>query len=532
VDARKLIVVALLAASMLIQPVLGHGIIVGTPLAIGLGFSQGTVAPVSSGIPVYTVGDQLWFKTYETGLVNVTLTQPQPGTVVSFFTDVPGNTTETLFTFSNTDPTGLWALAASNSTSGVRVQFYLVGGGAPTVLSGYGVNQDGDLALNYTLDSPSAYDVSACSTGSLSTSTVYAPIPAALGGGTLLLSLNGTTVSAVPQGGASPFTFWLGLSQDYAYQLNDTLTVVSRSMEVARTEPVQASGSLTKAFSTALLDELPMRTGQFTLTANFEGGQGVSVYDTSVLITGTGQWVWLQGCSSPANPLSTTATVNASLQTGPSLWPRYVYVLYQQLGVGLFSVVPVTVQPAAVEIDAAQWSEPLTDSQVQVLGASAYSVGNGTLYMLGTQYPLQVSVATPQTAPQEVEVAQPYSVTQVQVPANQVVVKTVSDGASVSGAVVTIEDANGTVAVETSVTGETVFYVPPGDFTVTGTYLGGAETTALTTDGTSGAGQSLQVTLQFAGGSGETLTYLLLAALGIGVILSGAVWVTVYRRRA
>jgi hypothetical protein len=535
VDTSKPLAVALLVILALIQPM--HGTIGqdGSQLPVGLGFNQSSVAPVGAGVPVYTVGDQLWFRSYTTGVVNVTVTPPESGSGQSFIvsSNIPGNTSEYLFAFSDTDTAGAWTLMASTSTQEVTIQFYLVSGGAPAVLSGYDVGAGGLLAMNYTLASTSAYDVSACTAGSQSTATVYVPVPTALGGGTLLLTLDGTSVSVIPQGSMSPFTFWLGLSQNYAYQLNDSLTaVVSKSTEVAQTEPVQVLGGVTGSFSTALHDDLPMRTGEFTLSANFEGSQGLSVHDTPVLVTGTGVWVWLQGCSEAANPLSTTVTVTASLQTGPSLWPRYVYMIYQQLGVELFSVAPVQVQPAAVEMVAPQWGDqPLTDSQIEVSGASQYAAGNGTVYLVGPQYPLQVSVATPQIAPQLVEVAQPYSETQVQVQADQIVVSTLSGGMALSGVEVTLEDSNGTVARETSAGGVAVFYVPPGNFTVLGTLEGVAESSGVTIHEATAAGQSLRVTLQFGGGSPSTLTYLLLVALGIGILINGIAWATVYRRR-
>lgn len=539
-DARKLFVAILLAAIMLIQPVHGQPAGAGgTGLPIGLGFSQNTVSPVGAGVPVYTVGDQLWFRAYETGDVNVTLTQPVSGTggSVSFTGTIPGNTSDSLFTFSNTDPSGAWQLTASNSSQSATVQFYLVSGGAPALLSGYTVGENGRLAMNYTLDSTTAYDVGACSAGNQSASTVYVPVPAALGGGTLLLTLNGTAVSVIPQGGSGSFTFWIGLSQDYAYQLNGSVTVVSKSMEVARTEALQVTGSLTSAFSTALLDELPMRTGQYTLSTNFETAQGVSASDNSVLLTGTGPWVWLRGCSAAADTLSSTVTVSASLQAGPSTWPRYVYVLYQQLGVGLFTIAPVNVQFAAVQVVAAPWGEPLTDSQVVVSGASQYAFSNGTIYIVGAQYPfgnqfpVQIRIATPQTPGQSLDLKLPYTVTQAQIPADKVVVRTTSDGSAVSGVVVSIGDSVGTLAVETSANGEAVFYLPPGNFTVQGSYGGVIESTELVMHEAAAAGQSLQVTLQFGSGTGGVVDNLLVALLGVGIVLSGIVWTMAYRRR-
>ncbi len=529
-DARRLTALAVLVLVAFIQP--AHGQAGGSPPpAIGLGFSSGTVGPLASGVPVYTVGDQLWFESYDAP-VNVTLTPPSlgGGTPQPFLVlDIAANASQSLLTFSNTDPSGLWSLTASTPGEATSVQFYLLDGGAPVQLSGYGLSSDGELSMNYTLESPSAYGVSACSAGNQSTATAYVPIPGRAGGGNLLLTLNGTSVSVVPQGSSGQFTFWMGLSQDYAYEL-DNATVVQRNMQAAQTEPVQVSGGLTGAFSTALLDSIPLRAGEFSLASHFESAQGVLTEETDVLVTGTGSWVWLQGCSTPQNPLSESVVLSASLQNGPSVWPRYVYMMYQELGVGLFSAAPVPLQPATVQVMSAGWNRPLTDSQVEVMGASQYSVGNGTVYLVGETFPFQVAVSTPQTSPQQVRVERPYSVTQVQVQADQLVVTTLSGGTRVSGVPVTLADSQGTVATENSSSGEAVFYVPPGDYTVTGAYAGAAQSSGVSSGGQT-AGQSEQVTLQFAAPASGTVTLALLALLGLGVVLSGAVWGAVYRMR-
>ncbi len=536
-DARKVLVVVVLAALMLLQPVRGQQLTgstsaISTP--IGLGFSKGTTAPVSEGVPVYVVGDQLWFDFYLPGTASISLTGPcAAGTSAtnncteSSFTD--GNSTALqLVTFSSADPTGLWTLTVVSGEQSWSVQFLLVAGGAPTQLSGYGINDDGVMSMTYTLSSDSAYDLSACTAGNQSTSTAYVPIPSAIGEGTLLLTLNGSSVSAIPQGNASDFDVSVGLSQAYGYQI-DNQTVVSRETQVAETQPVAVSGGIAGAFTTALDDLLPMRTGEYTLTVNFEAGQTVSVEDTDVLITGTGSWVWLQNCSPVSGELSNTVTVSGSLQEGSSVWPRYVYMLYEEYGVSLFSVVSVSPQPATVTLEAAQWDHQLTDSQIYVSGASGYSVGNGSVYILGTGYPLNVSVGTSQTNLSQVEIQRPYSTLQVQVPADMIAVDTVLGGTQLSGVVVSLTDAEGLVFAENSTAGVAVFYVPQGNYTVAASYDGMAQSRNLDTSAGS-AGQSFQATLQFGTGGGP-LVLALLAALGTGVIASGAVWTVVLRRR-
>jgi hypothetical protein len=533
VDVRRLLLVALLAGLVSTLPVRAQtNVPTASALPIGLGFSQASVAPTTAGVPVYTAGDQLWFKSYAPGMVNVTVTPPGSGAAVfRSLADIPSNTSELLLTFSSTDPAGTWSLNATSLTGTVAIHLLFVVGGASATLTGYGVGDDGDLVMNYTLDAPSAYGVSACAFGNQSTATAYVPVPSSVGGGTLLLNLTGSTVSVIPQETTSQFTFWLELSQDYAFQVNGSSAVVTREMEVAQTQPARISVGLSGSFSTALQDELPMRTGQFGLTAEFESAKGVSTYDTSILITGTGPWIWLESCPTSVDSVSTAVTVNASLRAGVSVWPRVVYMLYHEEGIELYSAIPATVRPAAVTMVASRWGEPLTESQIEVSGASEYAAGNGTVYLASANYPADISVATPQTNPQGVEVARPYSVLQVQVPADQIVVKVTSGGTAISGARVTLADSEGTVSTEESSAGQAVFYVPPGNYTVLATLDGNAENATITTYESEGAGRSLSVALQLGQNYDATLTYVIVITTIIGMIVSGILWTTIFRRR-
>ena len=530
----RIAVAILLAAVMLIQPAQGQVITASVP--IGLGFNSGTVAPLSEGIPVYTIGDQLWFQSYTSGSVDVIVTPPTGSGSVFSSVGVPGNVSVPILTFSSQDPPGLWSLTASNFTGAQTVvRFYLLGGYSPLELTGYGVGIDGAFSLNYTLENPSAYDISTCTAGNASTATAYIPIPASSGGGTLLLTLNGSSVAAFPEGNTALFTFWLGLKQDYAYETVNQ-TFVTRSESVAETQPVLVTAGSSGAFTTALQEVFPLATGQFTLVSNFQGSGGVSVQETSVLITGTGSWLWLRDCSGTSNPVSTNFTVSSSLQDNPSTWPRYVYVLYRQMGVSLFSVAPVDVKPASISLVAAGWDQPLTDSQVEVSGATRYSVGEGMVYLVAPSYPLQLSVNESGTYSQSVTIGQPYSSVTVQVPADQVIVQTSLGAQALSGVPVTLNNSYGTIATQRSTSGEAVFYVPPGNFTVSAVYGGQVQTVRLDA-GTSPLSppQNYVVTVQFAGGAGgagnPAESYVLMVTLVLGVVLSGIVWALAYRRR-
>jgi len=503
-------------------------------LPIGLGFSQDTVAPVSSSIPVYAAGDQLWFRTYTTGVVNVTVYQPLSRGIAAGtgFSDIQGNTSVLLFTLASTDPSGIWTLQASTSAAQASVQFSFVDDGSPASLSGSDLSAGGQLALTYAFTSGQVYDLAACAVGSQPPAAADFNVPPGAGGGRISVALDRDQLTVTPLGGgAGLFRFWMTLSQDYSYQSNVGLAVYTKEMQVAETSPVEYSPDVNGSYTTALQTELPVRPGEFTLGANFQGSGGLTTIDTTVLVTGTGPWIWMQGCSNAANPLSDSVSVTSSLQTPTSEWPLDVYLVYDELGATLFSVVPVTVQPAAVVLEAGGFGSPLTDDQVNVQGSQSYAVGNGTIYLVGENYPIQFTVSTPQTPPQLVEVSRPYSVTQVNVSAVSLVVQTSSGGAPVSGALVTLKDFNGTVSARSSVDGDAQFYVPPGEYSVLGTYDGRNATLQLAGSETSSAGQTVLVPMQFSAAGGTSSAYLLTVALLVAIAFNAIVWTAVYLRR-
>lgn len=539
--AVLLLLMMSLVVVMFAQSVAGQ-VSSGSSIPVGLGFSQSTVAPVSSGIPVYSVGDQLWLESYGNGSVDALVTPPPSsggsGTAVSI-TGVPGDTPTLVLTFSSQAVPGLWSLSVTNSSgSETSLQFYLVEGYAPLTMTGYGLTPDGQLSLNYTLGDEAAYDISTCTAGNVSTSTASVPIPADDGGGTLLLTLNGSAVSARPEGNGQLFTFWLDLQQGYAFETANQ-TFATRTETVAETQPALVTEGSGGAFISALQYDLPLATGQFTLAANFRGASGVTTEDTTVLLPGGNAWLWLRGCSASSNVDSTSFTLTSSLQQNASGWPRYVVALYKEMGLGLFSVTPVDVAPASIHLVASPWGEPLTDTQVSVSGVSRYSVGNGTVYIVASQYPATVSLNESHTYTQEVTVEEPYSTATVQVPSARIVVDAYYGTDSVSDVPVTLNDSFGEVGVQTTGSGgEAVFFVPPGNFTVSGTYKGQVETSLLdVNNATQGSSQSYPVTLQFGGGvvspsgGGGLETLALVVVLVLGVILSGLVWTLAYRRK-
>lgn len=536
--ARLLFALGLVALAGLAQSV--HGQSVSTS-HLGLGFSPSSVSSVSEGVPVFTVGDEVWFEYYGSGKANVTILSPATaaGSVTklpfgngSSFTvsggptlfplqDVPGDTPLMLYTFSPTDSAGTFTLVAESQNGYATQAFEMVKAGGQLQLEGYDVTRTGELVMNYTLGTSGVYGAAGCLVGSNPPSAVTVPVPASMGEGELLVTLNDSNVEVGTQELTSGnFSLSLTLSQSYGYTLNQSSAIVSRDAQVAQAPPATVSatgGSLVEALEL----ERPLRTGEMALGFGFQSSHGSSFYDTDALVTGTGGWIWMQGCSPSTGGSSEELSLSSELTAPPSDWPRYAYVAYEEEGVPAYSVAPVTVEPSAIELLAPDGAL-LTDSQVYGSSqAEVYSSGAGWLYIVSGQYPVDVALRISQSPTMSVTVSDPYSVLQAQVPAGQVTVDTFVNGGPAAGVDVELTDTNGTVASSTtSMVGSAVFQVPPGNYTVSAVIGGANESSHVYL---AGSGQSVQVNLGFSITS-QLLPYLLLATAAGGAVASAFVW--------
>lgn len=535
--ASALLILLALFAAAVAQPVHGQTSSAGVPAtSLGLGLSPGTVEPVDEGVPVYTVGDQVWFEYYGSSQVNVTIFSPEvlaggggssQTTDLALVGTVPPDTPVMVLTFSPSDAAGWYVLSAGSDGNATTQVFEMVKNDAQLQLQGYSLTGTGELALNYALESPSAYGATGCLVGAQAPSAATIPVPSSIGSGDLLVSLNGSNVVIRPQNLSSgAFSLSLGLSQYYGYSVNQSSAIISRSVEVAQAQAAtisETSGSVVEALQL----QAPLRAGALALTASFGGAQVATGYEAIVLVTGTGSWLSMQGCSA-ANPVSDNVSLKASLSLPPSDWPRWAYVAYEEDGVPMFQVTPVSVQPAVIDLTSPDGAT-LTDSQVYGTGPESVVGGTGALYVVALQYPVSVTVHIPQNQNLTVVVPGPFSSVVATVPGGDVVVKTLSNGASVSGVDVSVTDARGAVDSVVSANGEAVFHLPAGNYTAAAAQ-GTANATSSFVLGASG--RSVQVELNFVTGRGDqTLPYLLVFTALVGVIASTLVWGSVYAGR-
>ena len=499
-----------------------------------MGFGPGVVSPVSGGIPVYTAGDQMWLMSDSHDQFFVTLHAPNGAALIS--AQVTSNGPSLLSTFSAFDPAGTWTLSVvdeSQPSQGFApIPILLVQDDlSPPQLASYSLTGTGTLRMNFNLTDTTQYDLQACAVGSAVPEGVSFSLPPTIGSGQLIIQRNGTQTSVSAQGElVSPFNFWVELHQNYSYYLGSPSTVVSRDVRVAATEAVSIVPGASSVGAN-LTTFAQIRTGRFTLRAFFDTPSGLSVAQTQVVVPDdSGEWISLPGCSASADVSSAAFSLSTSLETNSSTWPTTVYTMYESEGVEMVAETALHLMPAVVNVVASPWETPLTDSLLefttgpQVLQSAS---GDGSLYLVASQYPVQVGVTLDHNLTRVIVIEQPFSTTKVSVNSSKLDVQTYLDGSPATGIPITILVGDEGFADAVSGSSASVFYLPEGNYTVEATL--GNDTNAV--GFVSQTGAFSVVSVRFASAPGEEGLYALLAAATVGAVASAILWVEVYRDR-
>jgi len=506
----------------------------GQEIPLSMGFGPGVMSPISEGIPVYTAGDQMWLMSDSHDQLLVTLHAPDGSPLISV--QVTSSGPSLLSTFSAYDPAGTWSLSivdeSQPSLSLAPIPIVFVQNDlAPPNLTSYSLSGTGLLRMNFNLTETTQYDIQDCAVGSAVPEAVSIPLPPTIGSGQLLIERNGTQTSVSAQGQlVNPFNFWVELHQNYSYYLGSPTTVVSRDVRVAATEAVSivpGASSLEGNLTTFA----QIRTGRFTLRAFFDTPSGLSVTQTQVVIPNDGGgWISLPGCSASADVPSSAFSISTSLGANSSTWPTAVYTMYQSEGVEMVAETPLHLMPAVVNVVARPWETPLTDSQLeftpgpQVLQSAS---DDGSLYLVASQYPVQVGISLDHNLTQEIVIEQPFSSVRVSVNSSKLDVQTYLDGSPAAGIPITILEGGESVADTVSGSAASVFYLPDGNYTVEAT-LGNV---TLASGFVSQTGAFSVVSVRFTSPLGDEGLYVLLSIATIGAVASALLWVKVYRDR-
>ncbi len=493
-------------------------------LQIGLGYSPGTLASIDQGIPIYTVGDELWIVSYG-GPLNVELLNSslKPAGTVAL-----GHMQPTLMrVFTSLDKPGFWSINITTLASGPGFNgFFLELVEPGTILpqmTTVHVDSSGILSLGFKANLGLGYDTSACLAGQNSLESAQIPIPASLGTGQLVLTRNGSLTTIEPNGKIlNPFSFWFELHAGRTYV--GPASLITRDLEVAATDPLPFSAGSSNKSTVGLAPSISVREGRATIRAFFESSGGLQTFQTQVLIPDSSTWEWLPGCTSSMNGVGSNFTASASLRSSPDLWPRSMYLMYAESGVEALSRVVISVFPSVVNLVASPWGVPLTDRGLVLapLSGATSAVGNSTVYIISSNYPVEATLLIPgPSATLPLLISQPFTISSVSMSTGKLEVQSLLNGGAVSNSSVSLRLGTQTIATGK---GSPTFYVPPGSYTLFASYRGINRSQVITVVN----GNQDSVAFEF-GNPTSQLDSLLMVTAVIGAIASGLLWASLVR---
>ena len=493
----------------------------GGPL-LYMGYGPSSLFAVSQGTPVYTAGDQLWLMSNYGSTVTVEVVEPvgQANSSAPLVREaVPGVPTRVM-TFNASTPQGLWQVRSTGQTFPPAA--FMVSDAEKTParlsLSAYRLSK-GSLLMNFTASSTThMYGEDVCVLGGGDPSAARVSIPAKVGTGYVSLARDGDSLEARLNGSlAANSSLLVELHRAFSFlSPNSTSIFLSREATVAATPSVLFTGA---PVPLSLAHDLPLAPGTYQVRAFFEGPAGLFLSTTSVLVTG-GSWIWLGACRSfPA--YSSTFGYPDPL-SGPSSWPRSVWLTYGTLGEEGVANLTLGVEVSEASFVGAPWGVKLSNYTFSVRSSSGVEQtggGNGSIFAVLNASSGRISYGAGlggrpwfngTTGP-----LLPFATTTVSLNVSRVEVTYLVGGSPYHGGRVQVSDPSGTLAsATTDAQGRATFYLPTGSYGVTA--VGGNESASGSVDavagqpvgrgrgGGTGSGResAILVALRAAGGDG------------------------------
>ena len=141
--AATLSLLGLLLAVVALQPGAAAAASSASSPLLSLGFGPSSLVPVSGGTPVYTVGETIWAESGYNYSLGVSLESPSSATVAQV--DLGPQAAAPVYTFTSTDPDGVWnlTLASDQGSVVVPVRFVNLADHRPVLLSPLQYSLDG-----------------------------------------------------------------------------------------------------------------------------------------------------------------------------------------------------------------------------------------------------------------------------------------------------------------------------------------------------------------------------------------------------
>jgi hypothetical protein len=523
-----------------------------SPLSvIQIGYSLSTLAPISSGVPVYATGDSIWSLDNSSSQVSMQLSPPSsvtsPGKYEQSLTLQPYTAAE-FYSFNSTnDFEGQWLLNITYSTSpSISVPITVLnytGNSLNPTLSSYGIER-GNLMLNYTVDSTNAYDSHACLVHEPRPNALSISVPSSSGNGEIqIIPSSGKSVLLESTTGQSrSFEFWFELYYNYSYTNSGGSGVATVSYETARSTTVLISQSISQIVPLQVL--VPMRNGVFVLRAFFESSTGLSVSETKVFIDWSNLDFLNADSCNISSSLGPEVSLDTTLNSSSTDWPNNVFFSYAVEGVSFVTEAQLGVSIGALNVNATPWDIIVHDLNISTDNALSY-LSDGSLIVIGTASSFSTgtnySVSLGNDIIQEGHVVLvPGSTVALPVRLAKLQVQLARNQSPLGNSTVLIQADNYgvTVAGKTDSGGNLVFYLPSGNYTISSSFGG----KTLSENVTMISGESQSIALDFLGNSTTTsrgntpspiLSELVTVASVLTVVGIGMnIWIWILRRRA
>ena len=507
-----------------------------SPPPIGLGYDPSTVQPITNGIPVYSVGDQMWIQSYNPNATALVSLQDPRGRIPSGLITLDPNQVYQVYTFGASDLPGQWTLSITSSYGNFNVPFTLGTANASLNPRYIGANLSNNL-LNQAFELPqtSAYDVQTCTTGQALGSTVIYGLEGGRNG-SIDVFLDGNTSRVSVSQASYPLAVWLELYSPYSYVVGGG-GIVSRSLLVSATQEFTIAPPSTGVVL-RWVDQMPLHYGRFDLRTYVRTTSGLSLYEAPYLRTDSGDWIALTGCTSLIDVSTGVFTLSTSLDASNSTWPRQLYTMYDLGGVESYSVIPVAANETAIHLTDYPFHRPLSGVAINASAPGVlpgqWEAYDSTVYLLTPNFPSDVSIRISfsgvVTEVVKTTVPAPYWPETLSIKVGTLQASVLYQGSAVANATYSISSP-GTNAIEVKPNslGALSIELPPGSYTVSASYHGTSTSEPVNVV----VGQTSSATLGLNPPPFPILLYLLVGVAIAAVLANILIWRQyLLRRRA
>jgi hypothetical protein len=461
-----------------------------------------------------------------------------------------------IYQFTPSDTDGEWLLnftaGGSNASSSISIQVVnYASHHFSTQLTGYSL-QKGSLGASFLVDSSEMYNTEGCLVPANATSgQLPVPLPGSLGYGKLqIANLGSDSVSVtLPYPLATPFDFWLELRAAYSYSNSGTggLTTVNTTVATSRAAYFSAN-TAPQTYSEFItgLSASSLRPGRYWLDGFYDSKYGLQLVETRVLLLSNGTAISISNsCQGLSRFTGSTFATVTSLSQDTSAWPSSFVLMGDIRGIEMETTIPLNIALSRVDYVAPPFGPISSDITLVAPSANgggspqcsasnsdmtAASYYNGSLYLVSTAYPTRVQYcllfAGQLFSSGSVLVSNPYGSVEVNVPLGRITAQVTLNGGPVDGIPVEVINSHlGAAMVKTSGNGgNAVFYVPPGNYTVTASFQSANVTRTFSISG----GGDVPVVLPFSTGTPQVPQtpdpYLIIAAV-VGVVANLFAWI-------